>query len=329
MTRLPACLGLLGVALATGLILWRGLDVVASGLAAAGLGLLWASAFHAIPMLLNTCAWRVVLPGARQISFVVLAWVFWIRESINGLLPVARLGGEAVAAGMLIRRGGRPASVIGSLVVRLTLTLLTQVVFTLLGLLLLLAHATDRAAAARLGLLLPALAAILAVLLGIQRLGLFGLGARLIQGRFPITQIDGIRVDRVVRRLYRRRGAILRSCLWQMGAWVAGAGEIWLVLHFLGHSRGMAEAFLLESLSQAISTAAFLIPAAIGAQEAGFVGLGHLIGMPPDVALTLALSRRVRDLVVYGPGLLAWQTCEFRRLRADARSPRKGRGLSP
>jgi len=37
------------------------------------------------------------------------------------------------------------------------------------------------------------------------------------------------------------------------------------------------------------------------------VGLGNLVGMGPDVALTLALSRRVRDVIVYGPGLLAWQ----------------------
>ncbi|MCK7472451.1 MAG: lysylphosphatidylglycerol synthase domain-containing protein [Rhodopseudomonas palustris] len=191
------------------------------------------------------------------------------------------------------------------------------------------AHATDRDAVARLGLLLPALAAILAGLIAVQRVGLFGLGARLIRGRLPVNLVDGSQADRGVRRLYRRRRAVLQCCLWQVAAWVAGAGEIWLVLHVLGHSRGVAEALLLESLSQAISTAAFLIPAAIGAQEAGFVGLGHLIGMPPDVALVLALSRRVRDLLVYAPGLLAWQAFEIRRLRAGACSLGRGRRLSP
>jgi hypothetical protein len=81
---------------------------------------------------------------------------------------------------------------------------------------------------------------------------------------------------------------------------------------------GPVDAVALESLSQAISTAAFLIPGALGVQEAGFVGLGALVGMGPEVALALALSRRVRDLVLYGPGLLVWQAVEVRRIRRDA-----------
>jgi putative membrane protein len=318
-TRLPAILGLLGLALVTGLILWCGWDVMLWGLAAAGAGLLWASLFHAIPMLLNTRAWQMVLPRSHRSPFAALAWTFWIRESVNGLLPVARLGGEAVAAGMMIRRGADPTISIASLVVRLTLTLVTQVAFTLLGLLLLLSLATDRAAIGRLALLLPTMAAILLALLGIQRVGLFGLGARLLRGRLAAVAANSVRLDRTVRRLYRRRRAVLLCCTWQMVAWVAGAGEIWLVLHFLGHGRGLADAVMLEALSQAISTAAFLVPAAIGAQEAGFVGLGKLVGMGPDVALALALSRRVRDVIVYGLGLLAWQALEVRRLHAAAR----------
>jgi len=318
-TRLPAILGLLGLTLVTGLILWRGWDVMLWGLAAAGAGLLWASLFHAIPMLLNTRAWQMVLPRSHHSPFAALAWTFWVRESVNGLLPVARLGGEAVAAGMMIRRGADPTFSIASLVVRLTLTLVTQVAFTLLGLLLLLSLATDRAAIGRLALLLPTMAVILLALLGIQRVGLFGLGARVLRGRLAAVAANSVRLDRTVRRLYRRRRAVLLCCTWQMIAWVAGAGEIWLVLHFLGHGRGLADAIMLEALSQAISTAAFLIPAAIGAQEAGFVGLGNLVGMGPDVALTLALSRRVRDVIVYGPGLLAWQALEARRLHAGAR----------
>ena len=48
------------------------------------------------------------------------------------------------------------------------------------------------------------------------------------------------------------------------------------------------------------------------------MGLGALVGMGPEVALALALSRRVRDLALYGPGLLVWQAVELRRIRRDA-----------
>ncbi|MCK7472452.1 MAG: hypothetical protein MZV49_00305 [Rhodopseudomonas palustris] len=90
-----------------------------------GSGCCWASAFHAID-----AAQHARLAGGAA---GVAAHPLWRarlgvlgRESVNGLLPVARLGGEAVAAGLLIRRGSRSASVIASLVARLTPTLLTQ-----------------------------------------------------------------------------------------------------------------------------------------------------------------------------------------------------------
>jgi hypothetical protein len=39
---------------------------------------------------------------------------------------------------------------------------------------------------------------------------------------------------------------------------------------------------------------------------------GRLLGIGPDIALALALARRVRDVLVLGPGLVAWQVAEFR-----------------
>ena len=322
MKRLPTLLGLLGLALAMGLVLWQGWHTVLWMLAGTGLGLLWVSLFHVVPMALNTRAWQDLLPKATGRSFGWLAGVFWVRESVNGLLPVARLGGEAVAARIMIRSGLRAGLSIGSLIVRLTLTLATQVVFTLLGLLLLLLHTTDRAAAMRLALLGPATAAILLAVLAVQRAGVFRVGARLLRGRFAGLADTSLGLDRTVRRLYRRRRSVLTCCGWQLAAWVAGAGEIWLAAHYLGHPSGLVDAVILESLSQAISTAAFLVPGALGAQEAGFVGLGALVGMSPDVALALALSRRVRDLVVYSPGLLVWQAAELRRVRGAEEASR-------
>lgn len=315
MRRLPTVLGLLGLGLATCLVLWQGWSGVLSRLAGTGMGLLWISLFHVVPMALNTHAWQLLLPGARRRPLGWFAWIFWVRESVNGLLPVARLGGEAVAARLMVKGGVRAGLSIASLVVRLTLTLVTQVVFTLLGLLLLLFRTTDHAAVLRLALLVPATAAVLLALLAVQRAGVAGLGARILRGRFAALADDSLNLDRTVRRLYRRRRAVLACCGWQLAGWVAGAGEIWLAAFYLGYPMGPVDAVALESLSQAISTAAFLIPGALGVQEAGFVGLGALVGMGPEVALALALSRRVRDLVLYGPGLLVWQAVELRRIR--------------
>jgi hypothetical protein len=39
-----------------------------------------------------------------------------------------------------------------------------------------------------------------------------------------------------------------------------------------------------------------------------------VLGLPDDVSLALALVRRARDVLVYGPALALWQLGEGRRL---------------
>jgi hypothetical protein len=55
-------------------------------------------------------------------------------------------------------------------------------------------------------------------------------------------------------------------------------------------------------------------------QEAGFLLFGHMLGLPPEIAVALAVIRRCRDLVLYVPGLIVWQIQEGRWLLAKRRS---------
>jgi hypothetical protein len=52
----------------------------------------------------------------------------------------------------------------------------------------------------------------------------------------------------------------------------------------------------------------------LGVQEGGFSVLGALFGIPPEVALALSFVKRVPDLAIGLPGLLAWYWLEMRRL---------------
>ena len=101
-------------------------------------------------------------------------------------------------------------------------------------------------------------------------------------------------------------------------AYIVAAGEIWLALYFLGHPVSVAEAILIDALTHAVSSAAFVVPAALGVQEGGFMVIGGLLGLTPEIALALALARRARDLILFLPGLLAWQIAEGRKLLATA-----------
>jgi len=84
----------------------------------------------------------------------------------------------------------------------------------------------------------------------------------------------------------------------------------------MGHPVSVGNALVIESLAQAVRGGAFVIPSAIGAQEAGLILLCGLFGIPPDQALALSLIKRAADVVVGLPGLVALQILESSRLAA-------------
>src|SRR5262249_49001637 len=152
---------------------------------------------------------------------------------------------------------------------------------------------------------------ILAAFYAAQRQGVFGALAQLLvrlgPGRWTSLATGGDAIDASVGVLYRQRRTIAASSAWHLLSWLAGIGEVWLALYFLGQPVGLAEAIMLESLGQAVRAGALAVPGAPGAHEGGYVMLGRLVGCGPESALARSRAKRVRELVLGIPGLIAWQ----------------------
>ena len=99
-----------------------------------------------------------------------------------------------------------------------------------------------------------------------------------------------------------------------MISWLLGGFEIMLIMHFLGHDISLREALVIESLGQASKAAGFMIPGALAVQEGGYVLVCSAFGIGPDTAIALSLVKRVREIVLGLPGLIAWQILEARQL---------------
>jgi uncharacterized membrane protein YbhN (UPF0104 family) len=82
---------------------------------------------------------------------------------------------------------------------------------------------------------------------------------------------------------------------------------------------------LLESLGQAVRAGAFVVPGALGVQEGAFMLLGRALGIPPETALALSLSKRCRELLFGLPGLVVWQFSEatgfLKQFRGNSTGP--------
>jgi putative membrane protein len=324
MTRLAALLGLIGLIVATALYVWHGLGPTLTAFAAAGSGVLWVAASHFISMSLNARAWQILLPHRRRPSTVFFLWAVWLREAVNGLLPVARIGGEVVTARLLIQRGLSPSLAVASLIGDVTISLGSQMLFTLIGIVLLLIQGNESPSLRDVIVGLVLFAPLMALFVLAQKAGFFGLITgivnRLFGDRFSLLAGSAITLDRTIRRLYRRSKALFFCTLWQMAGWGAGAFEIWLSLYFLQHPTTILNAVIIESLIQALSSSAFVVPGALGVQEGGFVVIGELLGLTAETALALALMRRVRDILVFVPALAIWQFKLIQKLSPRVRA---------
>lgn len=283
---------------------------------AAGPGLLLAGLLHVLPMLANAHAWGRLLQPPRLPSLRNLALATWIRESINGLLPVARIGGEIVAYRLLRRQGVRRSDAVASLVADMALSVLSQAAFALLGLVLLLARGHAATATAQ---LLAGVAAMIPLGAGFvlaQRTGALGAATRVLDrlfaGRLGLLHAQSLRFDQALRAVYARRRDVVGCFVWQLVGWTLGASEIYIALYVLGQPRGALDAVVIEALIQAVASAAFVVPAALGVQEGAFVAIGAALGLDAASALALATARRLRDVVIFFPGLIAWQRAETR-----------------
>ncbi len=314
MLRIAAVFGLLGLAAATALVAWSGYADVLSALERAGWGIVWTSLYHLIPMAVCVVGWRALMPGKRRPGFWFFLYLLWVRASINNLMPVARIGGEIVSVRIMVKRGIRKAPAIASTVVETTLSVIGVFLFTLLGVGLFAARISDGDMTTRLMLATLASVPLIGALLLLQRAGFFAIATRIVamlfRDKWKNFSGNAARLDRAVRAMYRRSDRALFCGFMQFASWALGSVEIWLALYFIGHPLPMLECVMIEAIIQATASAAFIVPAALGVQEAGFLLLGHLLGLPTEAAAALAVIRRCRDLLLYVPGLLAWQAQE-------------------
>ncbi len=314
--------GILGLALATYLIADFGAAQILDAMLVIGWGLAAVTLFHIVPMVLANLSWRELLPRESRPRAGTLLRIRWIRESVNTLLPVGQVGGDLVCARLVHLKGVPAVSALASMVVDLTVSVLTQLVFVALGLSLLLMRSLDPAALAvawGVAIGMAILLALAAAFLLLQRAGMFALIMRI--GGALLRSEMGLRlgakaaeIDRAIRVLYRDKRAFWTAMAWRLADWIAGAGEVWLVMYFLGKPVTVAEALILESLGTGVRSAAFLVPGGIGILEASYVLFGSLFGISAADSLALALAKRVRELLIGLPGLVAWQIAEGRRL---------------
>jgi putative membrane protein len=309
-----------GAALFTFLLIRQGAPQVMAAFASAGWWIAAVVIYHfAVPLLLDTLAWGALFPTQERLPIWQLFWMRWIGESVSTLVPSAAVGGDVVRARLAALHGASTPTAAASVLVDITLGVFVQIVFTLLGLVLIVS-ATGHHGFVR-PTLIGAVIGVLAIIgfYVVQHLGMFRFIGKMIS---RLANADdwhslvhsGQTLDEAIRRLYARRRGVIGCCLWTVTSLILGSGEIWIALRALGLSATLINAVILQSMVLTIRSAVFPVPGALGVQEGGYVVIGNLLGIPGDAAFALSLIARVRELILGIPGVITWQLIEARRV---------------
>ena len=315
----------IGTAITVALIALYGAAGIGAAISGAGWGLLLLIPIHLVQTAFSALGWRALLP---PLPYPTLFRLRWIREAVNGLLPVAQIGGDVVRA-RLLNAQGVPLPVAGaSVTVDLTVEITSQIIFTLLGLGLLIRHPEDIATVRWLTGATVAAAGVVFLFLLTQRLGGFHLVERLLVAGSgcsnwkALGDVNGLHA--AIAALYCQPAALALSFLHHLIAWLLGGAEVMVALALVGVPVGLADALVIESLGLAAKSVGFAVPGALGVQEGGFILVCGLVGIDPAAAIELSLLKRIREVLLGIPGLVAWQVSEsrsaVRRGRAAARA---------
>ena len=284
-----------------------------SGLADAGRDVLAAAwvlpalvGTHLLQLFLSALSWRTLLNGTQPPIGRFLAWrLRWVREAIDSLLPVAQVGGELVAVGLL-HRAGIPLARAGA---GTTLDLLTEAAtlpaVVLAGTVVLWLEGGDVRVIGWIWAAAGVVVAGLAVLVLAHMAGGFRLLGRLWARWGPrALAVDGF--GDAVDAILRDRPRLLAAASWHLLAWSLGAAEVWLALWAIGLPVNAGDAFVIEAFGVAARGVGFAIPASLGVQDGGYVLAAGLFGVPAEAAFAMAALKRGRELLVGLAGLLLW-----------------------
>lgn len=328
---LPYLLSLLGMGLFTFIAAKAGIRPVMEALGKVGVGgFLLLIACQLLGEVLLGMAWKTAVPA---VSLARLTGARLVRDAAGACLPFSQLGGMVIGVRATLA-GKRPRllngeslnwpEAVAANLVDITTEVLGQIAFIFLSLLCLVGH--DGAAR----FIWPLLGGVVLLALGItgfiwtqhrggqvvHRVSAFLGGHIASEWRQSLIGSMDVFQGRL-ESLWSRPDRIMRGAATHLLCWISSGLITWLALLLLGAHVGLTAAVAIEGVVCGIMSAGFLVPAALGVQEAGYVALGRLFGIDPQISLSLSLLRRGRDIAIGIPVLLIWQAVEMRRLRDE------------
>lgn len=310
----------IGLIVSVWLLFHIGAAQVLGAIASVGIGgfiLICATGLMLVAMMAS--GWFMLLPQLSWRNLLSCLIGRQTRDSAGDILPFSQFGGMVIGARALNLRGIPAPSAYASMAADVTMELMAQIVFILIGIALCVnaLRGSPTMAPYVNGLILGTFLLVpgVAAFMFLQRHG-SRLAQRLARRFLPAAIEHTAAFGAALKSIYASPARLAASSTIHLISWLASALIVWLSVRLIGGHLSFLSAVAIEALLAGLRSATVFVPSAIGVQEAGYAALMPLFGLGPEIGLAVSLLRRARDIVIGVPVLLAWQAMEGRRALA-------------
>lgn len=288
-----------------------GLHRLAEVVATAGIGgfALFLASYGVVLIALGA-AWATSMRGEPRHSTWIFVSARAVREAAADLLPFSQIGGLMFGLQVVLRSGIAPARAYAATIVDLTTEMVAQLLLVLMGLAVFFYTLGGTRSGSDLARITWAGLAVMVALTGclvfLQRPALrlmAGLSMKLVPAAREMIEV----VHAELTEFARTPAASMWPASCNLVACLLSVFSAWIGFDVLGTHVSIGKVLALEALIYTLRSGAFLVPGALGIQEAGYVLLAPLLGIDREAALALSMLKRARDIVVGAPTLLVWR----------------------
>jgi len=252
-------------------------------------------------------------------------WGRILRDAAGEFLPFSYAGGLVIGARAITLFGVPAGEATTSTILDATVEAAAEIIFVALGMVILACSMPETR------LWLPKYLAIAAVLAGAVSIAVLsrrhwsGTPLRLVLRKLsPLTAVRLNRITSAVREISARPSAITKAAVAHLVCAFSGGAVTWWGFHMLEAPISLLAAMSFEAMIHVCLMLSFFVPARLGVQEAAYLLLGTIYGLPPELTISLSLLRRGRNFVISLPALISWQFFEARKLASRRWKTRLG-----
>ena len=249
-----------------------------------------------------------------KLSLIWSLIITWIAQASGKFLPTGTITGEFLRVYLGIKKGLTPQEASSSVFADLIIATFSLFLLALLSLIYLVINNENFFSGEYSNFLLWSIfivfvGCILFYLFVKKRLTKYLM--RKIREKFKFSLKKNIvkiilKIDHSMYQLSKKKLIVFKSIIYRLLGWIAGAIEIYVFLLIIGIESTIQDVIIIEAFLGVIRAVVFFIPAGLGVQELAFVIIGEYVGFSSSISFSIALGRRVREVLVGVPAVIAW-----------------------